>query len=197
MKHVKGLVPLVLLGALLVSCSVSATIKAGGTPTHDSELSGAGSTVAPTPLPVGTPFSSGGVMASLLATERNYPGVDVRLTPLLPAPTPETTAGAAVHQCSSLAAPCPAGLPSRIEYGLFSDDAYGDRISTPYPAFQNVPAWILTWHDVPCDSFGGPGPLPGVSAPSPIPKLCDTLALFRGSTGAFLLQVQSAPAPTW
>lgn len=182
--------------SLLPSCS--RTVRAGSTPSTSPSSSAEPEPPSRIPTPLAPSLISGGIGVSVLRAERDYPDADVSLQPPPPSAEPEATAADVYRQCSSGAAPCPGGLPTRIEFGLFSDSAYGNPSASPYPAFQHVPAWIMTWRDMPCYSVGGPPPGPGISVDVPTltssPKPCDTVDLFDADTGNYLLQVQTAPA---
>jgi hypothetical protein len=84
-------------------------------------------------------------------------------------------------QCKT-AAPCPPPAPT-VEFGLFSDDVYGDPTQHPYPLYQNVKAWLLTWHNIPCQATGPAGP-------SPKPQVCDDVVIIDADSAKYLPQYQ-------
>src|SRR5579862_3041230 len=113
--------------------------------------------------PVVRPTDSPEVTSTVLAQARTYDSGNVHLDPpLATTPVAQTSATQALALCKTVA-PCGPGSPTSVEFGLFTDDVYGNPKATPYPEFENVPSWLLTWHDVPCLVLG---PKPVANPPS-------------------------------
>jgi len=88
-----------------------------------------------------------------------------------------------------------------VRYGLFSDDEYGtlDGSGGVTPSFENVPAWIVRFDNVPdelCGNVGGTGDprAAGTQAPSTNdscsqPAPADILVVYNANTGAYMLAI--------
>jgi hypothetical protein len=132
----------------------------------------------------------------------------VHLDPPLPTtPRGPTTAAQAVALCNSTAACYGQTLPSRIEFGLFTDESYGPRAvpitqttsidHISIPVFVKRPSLIMTWHNVTCLNQGGATSAGSASysPPPPASYPCDFVTLVDAASGSYDLAYQGPADP--
>lgn len=123
---------------------------------------------------------------SRVTVARGDLGLSTRIEPPDPGSAPAVTPAQALAHCHIDAA-CEQGVPTSVEFGDFSNDVYGDFTKVPYPAFQDVPAWIVMWKGVGCVTVGGTGAV-GPSRPGPA-------AAVSGPGGVHTLVSGGVPTP--
>jgi hypothetical protein len=123
-----------------------------------------------------------------LVAQVAYPAVGIRLDVPQANLVPQISATTAYSTCASGESPCVGmTLPATAELAIFSDDQYGSSAGgTLKPAFQNVLAWVLTWHRVSC-SPAGPAPRVGSGPAVSRSWACDQLVFVDATSGKYML----------
>lgn len=120
-----------------------------------------------------------------------YPSAGITLTSPPSSASATATASTALGTCSTGESPCDTGSPDIVLATMSNSEMGAEQVdNSVQPTYQNVLVWVMTWHDVNCETLG-----PAQSAVPRTPMSdCDHIVFVDASSGHYLYAYTGPPA---